>query len=153
MLTPQINEPFLHGYTNERGVFEDSSFWNPTAFLHSGNMNTTVADLAKWIRGLADGALLNDEQQKTMMASSTAGLGPLTKEKFFAYGVAHAEDWLFMNPAFGGYAGVVYYDMQTKTLVIVYVTLGATSNAETNNAVPMGKEIASMLVPVRPPAI
>ncbi len=153
MLTPQINEPFLHGYTNERGVFEDSSFWNPTAFLHSGNMNTTVADVAKWIRGLADGALLNDEQHKAMMAPSTAGLGPLTKERFFAYGIAHAEDWIFMNPAYGGYHGVVYYDTQTKTLVIAYVTLGPTSNAETDNALPIGKEIASMLVPDRPPTV
>ncbi|MDQ6797441.1 MAG: D-alanyl-D-alanine carboxypeptidase, partial [Actinomycetota bacterium] len=59
----------------------------------------------------------------------------------------------FMNPSFGGYAGVVYYDVQTKTLVIAYVTLGPISNAETNNAVPIGKEIASMLVPDRPPAI
>ena len=153
MLTPQISEPFLHGYTNERGVFEDSSFWNPTAFLHSGNMNTTVADVANWIRALADGRLLSDEQHKAMMAPSTAGLGPLTKEKFFAYGVAHAGDWFFMNPAYGGYHGVVYYDTQTKTLVIAYVTLGPTSNANTDNALPLGKEIATMLVPDRPPAV
>jgi D-alanyl-D-alanine carboxypeptidase len=58
-----------------------------------------------------------------------------------------------MNPAYGGYHGVVYYDIQTKTLVIAYVTLGPTSNAETDNALPMGKEIASMLVPDRPPAV
>jgi D-alanyl-D-alanine carboxypeptidase len=153
MLTPQISAPFLHGYTNERGVFEDSSFWNPTAFLHSGNMNTTVADVATWIRALADGRLLSDEQHKAMLAPSTAGLGPLTKDKFFAYGVAHAGDWFFMNPAYGGYHGVVYYDTRTKTLVIAYVTLGPTSDANTDNALPMGKEIATMLVPDRPPQI
>lgn len=152
-LTPQIDEPFLHGYTNERGVFEDSSSWNPTAFVHSGNMTTTVADVAKWIHGLAAGTVLSAEQHKAMMAPSTAGLGPLTKDKFFANGVLHAGDWLFMNPSYGGYHGVVYYDTQTKTLVIAYVTLGPTSNSDTNNAVPMGKEIASMLVPERPPAI
>ena len=48
MLTPQMIGPSLHGYTNERGVFEDSTFWNPTAFLHSGNMNSTVTDVALW---------------------------------------------------------------------------------------------------------
>jgi D-alanyl-D-alanine carboxypeptidase len=153
VLTTQISEPFLHGYTNERGVFEDSSFWNPTAFLHSGNMTTTVADVATWIRALADGRLLSDEQHKAMMAPSTAGLGPLTKDKFFAYGVAHAGDWLFMNPSYGGYHGVVYYDTQTQTLVIAYVTLGPTSNANTDNALPLGKEIATMLVPDRPPQV
>jgi D-alanyl-D-alanine carboxypeptidase len=153
MLTPQIDEPFLHGYTNERGVFEDSSFWNPTAFRHSGNMNTTVADVATWIRALADGQLLSDEQHQAMMAPSTAGIGPLTTDKFFAYGIVHAGDWLFMNPAYGGYHGVVYYDTVTKTLVIAYVTLGPTSNANTDNALPLGKEIATMLVPDRPPQI
>lgn len=153
MLTPQIDEPFLHGYTNERGVFEDSSFWNPTAFLHSGNMNTTVADVSTWVRALADGRLLADEQHQAMMAPSTAGIGPLTPEKYFAYGVAHAGDWLFMNPAYGGYHGVVYFDTRTRTLVVAYVTLGPTSDADTDNALPLGKEIATMLVPDRPPAV
>ena len=153
MLTPQIDAPFLHGYTNERKVFEDSSFWNPTAFLHSGNMNTTVADVATWIRALADGQLLSPEQHQAMMAPSTAGIGPLTQEKFFAYGVVHDGDWIFMNPAYGGYHGVVYYDTVTKTLVIAYVSLGPTSNADTDNALPLGKEIATMLVPDRPPQI
>lgn len=153
MLTPQIDAPFLHGYTNERKVFEDSSFWNPTAFLHSGNMNTTVADVATWIRALADGQLLSPEQHQAMMAPSTAGIGPLTKEKFFAYGVVHDGDWIFMNPAYGGYHGVVYHDTVTKTLVIAYVSLGPTSNADTDNALPLGKEIATMLVPDRPPQI
>ena len=153
MLTPQIDAPFLHGYTNERKVFEDSSFWNPTAFLHSGNMNTTVADVATWIRALTDGQLLSEEQHQAMMAPSTAGIGPLTKDKFFAYGVAHVGDWIFMNPAYGGYHGVVYFDTVTKTLVIAYVSLGPTSNADTDNALPLGKEIATMLVPDRPPQI
>lgn len=153
VLTSRIGEPYLHGYTNERGVFEDSSFWNPTAFLHSGNMTTTVADVAAWVRALADGRLLKAEQHAAMMAPSTAGLGPLTKDKFFAYGVAHAGDWFFMNPAYGGYHGVVYYDARTKTLVVAYVTLGPTSNAETDNALPMGKAIATMLVPDRPPPV
>ncbi|GAA1853228.1 serine hydrolase domain-containing protein [Asanoa iriomotensis] len=153
VLTSQIDEPYLHGYTNERGVFEDSSFWNPTAFLHSGNMTTTVADVATWIRALADGQLLTAEQHAAMMAPSTAGLDSLTTDKFFAYGVAHAGDWLFMNPAYGGYHGVVYYDTQTQTLVIAYVTLGPTSDANTDNALPLGKEIATLLVPNNPPQI
>lgn len=153
VLTSQISEPYLHAYTNERGVFEDSTFWNPTAFLHSGNMTTTVADVATWIRALADGQLLSEQQHEAMMAPSTAGLGGLTDNKFFAYGVAHDGDWLFMNPAYAGYNGVVYYDTQTQTLVIAYVTLGPTSNANTDNALSLGKEIATLLVPDRPPQV
>jgi D-alanyl-D-alanine carboxypeptidase len=153
VLTSQIGEPFLHAYTNERGVFEDSTFWNPTAFLHSGNMTTTVADVATWIRALADGRLLSEQQHEAMMAPSTAGLGGLTDDKFFAYGVAHDGDWIFMNPAYAGYDGVVYYDTTTQTLVIAYVTLGPASNANTDNALSLGREIATLLVPDRPPQV
>ena len=151
MLTPQMAEPILHGYTNERGVFEDSSFWNPTAFRNSGNMNSTVADLARWVRGLATGELLSDNAFKEMMAPSTAGLGPLTPEKFFAFGTAHLNSWLFMNPAFGGYNGVILYDNASKTTIIVYATLGPTANADTNNAVPIGTAIGRLLLPDDPP--
>ena len=151
MLTPQISEPILHGYTNERGVFEDSSFWNPTAFLNSGNMNSTVADLARWVRGLTSGELLSSNAFKEMMAPSTAGLGPLTAEKFFAFGTAHLKNWLFMNPAFGGYNGVILYDNESKTTIIVYATLGPTANSDTNNAVPIGTAIGTLLLPDNPP--
>jgi D-alanyl-D-alanine carboxypeptidase len=38
-------------------------------------------------------------------------------------------------------------------MAIAYVTLGQTSNATTDNALPLGKEIATMLVPDRPPQV
>ena len=151
MMTPQIAEPILHGYTNERGVFEDSAFWNPTAFLHSGNTNSTVSDLARWVRALASGELLSDNTFKEMMAPSTAGLGPLTTQKFFAFGTAHLNNWLFMNPSFGGYNGVVLYDNESKMTIIVYATLGPTANSDTNNAVPIGTAIGTLLQPDNPP--
>ncbi|NEW40958.1 beta-lactamase family protein [Nocardia cyriacigeorgica] len=151
VLDPQIDSPILHGYTNERNVFEDSTFWNPTAFLHSGNMNSTVADVGRWVRALGTGELLTPDQFQRMMEPSTAGLGPLTPEKYFAFGVVHLGDWLFMNPAYGGYNGVAYYDTKTATTVVAYVTLGPTSDADRNNAIDIGRQIGALLVPDRPP--
>jgi D-alanyl-D-alanine carboxypeptidase len=153
MLTPQMTEPILHGYTNERGLFEDSAFWNPTAFLNSGNTNSTVSDIARWIRALATGEVLSDNAFQEMMAPSTAGLGPLTTEKFFAFGTVHLDSWLFMNPSFGGYNGVALYEKESKTTIIVYATLGPTANAETNNAVPIGTAIGASLLPGNPPPV
>lgn len=151
VLTPQIDGPILHGYTNERNIFEDSTFWNPTAFLHSGNMTSTVADIGRWVRALGTGDLLTPDQFRRMMEPSTAGLGPLTPEKYFAFGVVHLGDWLFMNPSYGGYDGVAYYDTTTETTVVAYVTLGPNSDADRNNAVDAGRQIAALLVPDRPP--
>ncbi|WP_336081077.1 serine hydrolase domain-containing protein [Nocardia sp. SSK8] len=153
VLTPQMDEPFLHGYTNERKFFEDSTFWNPTAFLHSGNMNATVADLGRWVRALGTGERLTPDQFEQMMAPSTAGLGPLTADRYFAFGVVHLGDWLFMNPSYGGYDGVAFYDTKSATTVIVYTTLGPSSDADKNNAVGIGTKIAELLVPDRPPAV
>lgn len=153
MLTPQIVAPILHGYTTERGVFEDSTFWNPTAFLNSGNMNSTVTDVGKWVRALGTGELLSDTVFDEMMAPSTAGLGPLTADKYFAFGTVHLGSWLFMNPAFGGYNGVALYDTESKTTIVVYATPGPTTDADNNSAVPIGNDIGALLLPDNPPKV
>ncbi|WP_327141652.1 serine hydrolase domain-containing protein [Nocardia sp. NBC_01327] len=151
VLDARIDEPILHGYTDERKIFEDATFWNPTAFLHSGNMNSTLTDVGRWVRALGKGELLSPSQFQQMMAPSTAGLGPLTTAKYFAFGVPHLADWLFMNPAYGGYNGVAFYDTETATTIVVYATLGPTADADKNNALPIGAAIATLLVPNRPP--
>lgn len=153
MMTPQMADPALHGYTNERGVFEDSTFWNPTAFLNSGNLNSTVADVGRWVRALGTGKLLSDSAFQDMMAPETAGLGPLTDERFFAFGTAHLGSWLFMNPSFGGYNGVALYDTESKTTIVIYATLGPTANADTNNTVPIASAIGALLLPDNPPKL
>lgn len=153
MLTPQMADPALHGYTNERDVFENSTFWNPTAFLNSGNMNSTASDVGRWVRALGTGELLPDSAFQEMMASETAGLGPLTAERFFAFGTAHLGSWLFMNPSFGGYNGVALYDTESKTTMVIYATLGPTSNADTNNTVPIASAIGALLLPDNPPKL
>ncbi|KZF12327.1 D-alanyl-D-alanine carboxypeptidase, partial [Rhodococcus sp. EPR-157] len=153
MLTPQMADPALHGYTNERGVFEDSTFWNPTAFLNSGNRNSTVTDVGRWVRALGTGELLSDSAFQEMMAPETAGLGPLTDERFFAFGTAHLGSWLFMNPSFGGYNGVALYDTESKTTIVIYATLGPTANANTNNTVPIASAIGALLLPDNPPKL
>jgi D-alanyl-D-alanine carboxypeptidase len=152
-VTPQMVEPILHGYTNERGVFEDSTFWNPTAFLNSGNMNTTVADVAKWITAMAGGKEVSAAVAEELMAPKTAGLGPLTKDKYFAYGLFHLGSWLIMNPAYGGYHGIALYEEKTKTMIIAYVTLGPTSNANVDNAIPIGTQVGNLLLPDNKPNI
>jgi D-alanyl-D-alanine carboxypeptidase len=77
----------------------------------------------------------------------------LTAEKFFAFGTVHLDSWLFMNPSFGGYNGVVLYEKTSKTTIIVYATLGPAADANTNNAVPIGTEIGKLLLPDNPPPV
>lgn len=151
--SPQMAEPALHGYTNERGVFEDSTFWNPTAFLNSGNMTSPVDEVGRWVRALGSGELLDAETHAAMMAPSTAGLGPLTEQKYFTFGSAHSNGWIVMNPAYGGYNGFALYEPATKTTVVVYVTLGPGADANKQNAQPIALAIGALMVPENPPAM
>jgi D-alanyl-D-alanine carboxypeptidase len=43
---------------------------------HSGNMNSTITDVDRWVRALGKGELLSGNQFQRMMGPSTAGLGP-----------------------------------------------------------------------------
>ncbi|MGW5311751.1 serine hydrolase domain-containing protein [Nocardia thailandica] len=151
VLDAQLLPPILHAYTTERGVFENSTFWNPTAFLHSGNMNSTVADVGRWVGALGTGELLSPEQHRQMMGPSTAGLGPFTPEKYFAFGVVHLGDWLYMNPSYGGYDGVAYHDTRTRTTIVAYAISGPATDANQNSALPVGAALGTALDPNRPP--
>ena len=52
-----------------------------------------------------------------------------------------------------GYNGVAFYDTKTDTTIVVYCTLGPKANSDTNNAVPIGKDIGALLLPDRPPNV
>lgn len=45
------------------------------------------------------------------------------------------------------------YETESKTTIVVYATLGPTANANTNNAVPIGKDIGALLFPDNPPKV
>mgnify|MGYP003123780764 CR=1 FL=1 len=42
-----IEQPAFHAFTNQRGVYEDSTYWDPT-WGFNGGMNASVADLGRW---------------------------------------------------------------------------------------------------------
>ncbi|WP_405177825.1 hypothetical protein OG225_26740 [Nocardia sp. NBC_01377] len=82
--------------------------------------------------------MLSSDDRTAMMAPSTAGLGPMTTDRYFA---------------FGGYHGVALYDPVTETTIVVYATLGPTSDANTDTAVPIGVKIGQLVVPDHPPSV
>ena len=69
-----IEEPVFHAFTSQRGVYEDSTFWDPT-WGFAGGMNASVDDLGKWLRALNRGDLLDPADAEESLAPATAGLG------------------------------------------------------------------------------
>lgn len=58
--TADTPAPVLHGYTDERGVWEDDTFWSPTWATYTGSMTSTLADVRTWASAVGTGSLLSE---------------------------------------------------------------------------------------------
>jgi hypothetical protein len=57
--TAMVQEPVLHAFTAERGVYEDSTYWNPSWTLARGAiMTTNIHDLLTSAIAIGSGSLV-----------------------------------------------------------------------------------------------
>lgn len=143
---PSLEPPVLHAFTTERGVFEESTFWNPSWTSYSGSLASTLDDVSLIIRAIGRGTLFSEESRETLTAPRTVGLGPNTPKRYYAMGIGVVDGWLVQNPNFGGYQGIVAYDPETDTSIVGFVTLGKTSDPGTHHGMkllPLLKEMAA----------
>ncbi|MFC9811431.1 serine hydrolase domain-containing protein [Streptomyces virginiae] len=141
-----IPAPVLHGFDNERGVFEDSTYWNPSWTVAEGAVMTgTLQDMAKSFAAIGEGKLLTPESHELQLT-------PVVKVKgdaSFALGLPVVNTWILQNPSFAGYAGTVAYLPSRKLAIATVATQGLGStvqNASTN----VLQAIAGHLAPERP---
>ncbi|MBC2604064.1 serine hydrolase domain-containing protein [Puniceicoccus vermicola] len=129
---PALEAPILHAYTTERGPFEDSTFWNPSWTSYSGSIASTVDDVAGIFRSIGAAELISPESLAEMIAPTTVGLGRNTKERYYGMGLGVMGDWIMQNPNFGGYRGIILYNMKTDVTVVAFVTLGSQTDPNTH---------------------
>ena len=130
---PSLDPPVLHAFTTERGVFEDSTFWNPSWTSFSGSVAATLDDVAAIIRAIGSASLIPPESLREMIAPTTVGLGGNTAETYYAMGIGVKDGWMVQNPNFGGYQGILLYQIETDTTLVAFVTLGRDSDPETHH--------------------
>ncbi|AML50468.1 serine hydrolase domain-containing protein [Falsihalocynthiibacter arcticus] len=112
--TAQIPAPVIHGFTAERGVWEDSTFWNPSWTLPSGAIQvSTISNVARSFDAIVghDG-FLKPESREQMITPYLIGFGAplagcpnchaLTADFSYGLGVMLQGDWVFQTPLFGG---------------------------------------------------
>lgn len=116
---PAIPEPAVHAFTFERGVWEDSSYWNPSWTLPAGAVETSsISDMAASFDAIVgNGELLEESSWQAMFEPELIGFGaPLdgcrtchTMDEVYSYGLGAvlSGDWVKQTPLFGGYAGAV----------------------------------------------
>ncbi len=139
-----ISPPFLHAYTSTRGVYEESTFWDPTWGLNGG-MNAPMVDLGRWLRALNTGALLDEADAEELLSPVTAGLGRMTDERYFAYGSLVSGGWILGNPSLNGYQGFTAQQRDPSVTITVWSTAAPENTEESNASQTIAERIAAVV--------
>jgi D-alanyl-D-alanine carboxypeptidase len=145
--TAATPEPVLHAHTAERGMWEDSTFWDPSWTWWAGGTRSNQADLHKFLEALGKGTLLSKASHEQQLAKvPNSG----TPERYFALGVPNVNGWIFTNPNLEGYSGALAYLPGKDLSVIVYTTRTQATDPNAATATEMVAGITQVLAPDQP---
>jgi D-alanyl-D-alanine carboxypeptidase len=148
---PHIPPPVMHGYSSERGRYEDTTRWSPSWARRFGNVTSTLGDMGKWAQALGTGSLLSRRSHALQVGPQNVGLGPLTPDNYYAMGLGVSNGWVAANPQLLGYNGVVSYLPAKRAAVVVFATQGPGGKPETAYASAIANPIGKLLAPKHPP--
>ncbi|MFF4577619.1 serine hydrolase [Streptomyces sp. NPDC001373] len=144
--TAEIPPPVLHAFDNERKVFEDSTYWDPSWTLAPGAvMTSTMADMATSFAAIGDGKLLSPRSHKAQLAPVST-IAPGTS---YALGLVVQNGWILQNPSFAGYAATVAY-LPAKKLAIATVSTQGRGSTVQNPSTDVLVALANHLAPDHP---
>jgi D-alanyl-D-alanine carboxypeptidase len=150
-LDSDIPAPVLHGYSRDRGRYEDSTSWSPSWVPRLGNMISTLGDMGRWARALGTGSLLSPQSHALQVGPQNVGLGPLTASMYYAMGFGVSNGWIAANPQVPGYNGIVSYLPAKRTAVVVFVTQGPKGKPSVAYASAIYNRLGKLLAPEQPP--
>lgn len=124
-LTPAIQPPVLHAFDGERGLYEESTFWNPSWTLARGAvMTTNIADLHRSAIAIGEGSLLSAQSRALQVARPTIEPDPFPAGFHYGLGVVVTNDWVVQTPSFAGYAAAMAYLPERRIAIAVTATMG-----------------------------
>lgn len=143
--TAELPDPPLHGFTKERGIFEDATYWSPSWTSYTGPLNADMGDTVRLMRAIATGKTLSKESLQLMLTPATLGMSINTPEHAFSLGLELVSPWIQKAFFFGGYGGTAGYMKANDLTLAVMTTLGRDSPPGENPSTPIFHEIAAML--------
>lgn len=139
--------PVLHGYSDERGVWEDVTNWSPTWASAAGAIGSNQEDVRVFLDALGDGSLLSPEFHDLQFAPSTAGLGPWTDEQYWAMGFLQLDGWVFLNPGLSGYYGAGGTIPEEGWTMVVYTTASQAGDQSVPVATDIFRQFTGVVTP------
>jgi D-alanyl-D-alanine carboxypeptidase len=144
-----IQNPVLHAFTSERGVYEDCTYWNPSWGSTPALPISNVHDMGKWGQIFGTGRLLTPKHFKEQIAPTSVGLGKNKPDLYFAFGFVVANDWLVQNPAINGYSGGFGYKLSNGVTIMVEATRSESATSSTA-AFEILREVTKYVTPDSP---
>ncbi len=150
--TPQIASPVLHAFTTQGGVYQESTFWNPSWTTGRGAVLTsTVRDVVRIAALVGSGRLLSPASYAQLVAPTTAAFAPWSDRNYYGLGVFSINGWLVQNPSFSGYAGAMGYLPGRRISIAVTSTQRQGADPDANVASTILERIGAYLAPGTPP--
>lgn len=139
--------PVLHGYSDERGVWEDVTHWSPTWTYAAGGVGSNQEDVRVFLDALGEGSLLSREFHDVQFAPDTAGLGEWTEEQYWAMGFLNLDGWVFANPGLSGYYGAGGTFPATGWTMVVYTTTSQNGDQSAPTATEIFRQFTGVVTP------
>lgn len=153
---PSMPEPVLHAYVNERGFYEDATYWSPSWGI-SGSllMSSTIGDVIRSAKALGAGELVSRRAQQQRLAPITVGLSPgFSDSLYYGLGILVANGWLFQNPEVNGYTSIMAVLPSRGISIALSVTEGeSAAETSTNFSERLLGEVTEYLTPQSPAAL
>jgi CubicO group peptidase (beta-lactamase class C family) len=149
---PAIPEPALHAYTDERGVYEESTGWSPSWGLGDGLiMTSTARDMTTLIKAIGTGKFLSKQSVSEQFEDLSKGLPGAPPQIGYGLGIAVAgSDWVLQNPVFNGYEGIAAYERGQRLSIVIDNTHGQNATPSVSIASEIYKALAAYLAPNDP---
>lgn len=127
----KIPPPFSPGYIWYNNLFQDETESNMSANIAEGNIISTPADLARWIKRLITGqAGLTNDSVAAMIAPN-----PLSGTKRYGFGIYYEDGLGYGHTgAHVGYLSLMVYDPVAGVTTIVYFNVWDYDNLLTHQA-------------------
>jgi D-alanyl-D-alanine carboxypeptidase len=146
-----VPEPAQHLFYRDRGVFEESTYWNPSWASFSGTILSTLDDVAIMQRAFGSGRLVSKRGLAQILAPTNAHTPPQSKDFYFGLGVIVGDTWILQHAQVAGSDVVMGYLPERDLTIVVSTAISFTSVPNSHGySLSFFKDAAAYLAPERP---